>query len=430
MDSGIAAWMLMATCLVFLLVPAIAFFYGGMVRSKSVLNMLTLSISAAAITVLIWVLWGWSIGFGGKDIGGIFGDPGSGFLLRDVVTSKGGVFNAVDVPNVSFPQTLAVVFQLGLAMFAVAIISGALAERVKVGTWMLFVVLWITFDYAPLAHMVWNGGILSPDGAISQALGVASHDLAGGSVIQINAAVAALVIVLIIGKRRGFNRASIRPHNVPLVVLGAFLLWFGWFGLTSGSAGGTGSAGYTLISTMIAAAAGIFGWLVTEKLRTGYLSTTGAVSGLLAGLVGVSPAADVISPLWALVLGLIVGVVCCFAAGWKHKLNFDDSLDVIGINGIAGVIGVLFVGFGAAGTGLLAGGGLTGFKQLLVQLIMILIVVLYSAVVTAVIAFALERLFGWRITEAEEIVGADLANQGERAYDFSVTKSSIFKGVK
>lgn len=428
MDTGNAAWMLMSASLVFLMTPGVAFFYGGMVRAKAILNMLMLSVAAMAVTGVIWTLWGWSIAYAGSDIGGIFGDPSTGFLLRDTMVAKDGVFTSVDLKDATYPHSIDVAFQVTFAMITVALITGALAERIKFSTWMIFVALWITFDYAPMAHMVWNGGLLSADGAISQAIGAQAHDFAGGTVVHINAAVAALVIVMIIGRRKGFGTTPLKPHNVPFVMLGAFLLWFGWFGFNAGSAfGANGTAGYTWVSTTIAASAATLGWAVTEKIRTGHYTAIGAASGMVAGLVAITPAADVVSPLWAMVLGAIAGIVCCFAVGLKFKLGIDDSLDVVGVHGVGGFVGTLLIGFFGEGTGLLAGGN---GKQLLVQLVIALVAILYSAVITAIIAFVLEKTIGWRVSEEEEVAGVDISDQGERAYDFAGTASSILKGMK
>jgi len=244
-DSGNTAWILTSASLVFLMTPGVAFFYGGMVRAKAVLNMLMLEAAALSVTMIIWTLWGWSIAYAGSDIGGIFGDPASGFLLKDSMVAQDGVFTATGLNGNNYPVSVDVAFQVAFAMITVGLICGAIAERVKYSTWMIFVALWVTFDYAPMAHMVWNGGLLSADGAISKAIGAAAHDFAGGTVVHINAAVAALIIVLIIGKRKGFGTQPFRPHNVPFVMLGAFLLWFGWFGFNAGSAfAANGTAGY------------------------------------------------------------------------------------------------------------------------------------------------------------------------------------------
>lgn len=427
-DSGNTAWILTSASLVFLMTPGVAFFYGGMVRAKAVLNMLMLEAAALSVTMIIWTLWGWSIAYAGSDIGGIFGDPASGFLLKDSMVAQDGVFTATGLNGNNYPVSVDVAFQVAFAMITVGLICGAIAERVKYSTWMIFVALWVTFDYAPMAHMVWNGGLLSADGAISKAIGAAAHDFAGGTVVHINAAVAALVIVLIIGKRKGFGTQPFRPHNVPFVMLGAFLLWFGWFGFNAGSAfAANGTAGYAWMSTTAATAAAMLAWGFTEKIRTGHYTAIGAASGIVAGLVAITPAADVVSPLWAMVIGAIAGVLCCFACGLKFKLGYDDSLDVVGVHGVGGLTGTVLIGFFGEGTGLLAG---SDWRQLAVQVIIALCAMLYSGVVTAIIAFALEKTIGWRVTEAQEVGGIDLADQGERAYDFAGTASSVLKEVR
>ena len=413
-DSGNTAWILTSASLVFLMTPGVAFFYGGMVRAKAVLNMLMLEAAALSVTMIIWTLWGWSIAYAGSDIGGIFGDPASGFLLKDSMVAQDGVFTATGLNGNNYPVSVDVAFQVAFAMITVGLICGAIAERVKYSTWMIFVALWVTFDYAPMAHMVWNGGLLSADGAISKAIGAAAHDFAGGTVVHINAAVAALIIVLIIGKRKGFGTQPFRPHNVPFVMLGAFLLWFGWFGFNAGSA-------------FAATAAAMLSWGFTEKIRSGHYTAMGAASGMVAGLVAITPAADVVSPLWAIVMGAIAGVLTCLACGLKFKFGYDDSLDVVGVHGVGGFTGTILIGFFGEGTGLLAGGD---WKQLVVQLVIALVAILYSAVITAIIAFALEKTIGWRVTEAQEVGGIDLADQGERAYDFAGTASSVLKEVK
>ena len=339
MDSGNTAWMLTSAALVFLMTPGVAFFYGGMVRAKAVLNMLMLSAAALSVTAVVWTLWGWSIAYAGSSIGGIFGDPATGFLLKDTMVFDAGTrqYTAAGLAanGNKYPSSVDVSFQVTFAMITVALICGAIAERVKYSTWMLFVALWVTFDYAPMAHMVWNNGLLSAKGPISTAIGAAAHDFAGGTVVHINAAMAALIIVLIIGKRKGFGTQPIRPHNVPFVMLGAFLLWFGWFGFNAGSAfAANGTAGYAWMSTTAATAAAMLAWGFTEKIRTGHYTAIGAASGIVAGLVAITPAADVVSPLWAMVIGAIAGVLCCFACGLKFKLGYDDSLDVVGVHGV------------------------------------------------------------------------------------------------
>lgn len=428
LDSGNTAWILTCACLVFLMTPGVALFYGGMVRAKAVLNMLIMEAAALSVTMIIWGLWGWSIAYAGNSIGGIFGDPATGFLLRDTMVAQDGVFTSAANNSNNYPVSVDVAFQSAFAMITVALICGAIAERVKYSTWMIFVALWITFDYAPMAHMVWNGGLLSADGPISQALGAQAHDFAGGTVVHINAAVAALIIVLIIGKRKGFGTEPMRPHNVPFVMLGAFLLWFGWFGFNAGSAfAANGTAGYAWVSTSLAAAAAMLAWGFTEKIRTGHYTAMGAASGIVAGLVAITPAADVVSPIWAIVLGAIAGVVTCLACSLKFKLGYDDSLDVVGVHGVGGLVGTVLLGFFMEGTGLFYSGK---WNQLGVQVIIALIAIAFSAVITTIIAFALEKTIGWRVTQAQEVAGIDLADQGERAYDFAGTASSVIREMK
>ncbi|RBP97890.1 ammonium transporter [Bifidobacterium aemilianum] len=424
MDTGNAAWMLMAATLVFVMTPGIALFYGGMVRAKSVLNMLMLSAGALAVTAIVWTLWGWSIAFAGDDIGGIFGDPAKGFLLKDAIVSNNGVFTAADSSG-NYPANINIAFQAALAMFAVALISGALAERIRYSSWMLFVVLWITFVYAPLAHMTWNGGLLSATGAISQAIGAPIRDFAGGSVIQVNAAIAALVIVLVIGTRKDFGKQLPRPHNVPLVLIGAFLLWFGWFGFTGGSAlAANGTAGYVWMSTAISGAAGMLAWGFTEKIRSGHYTAVGAASGIISGLAAITPGANVVSPLWALVIGAIAGLLACLACGMKNRFGYDDSLDVVAVQGVSALLGIVLVGVFAEGTGLVFG----GWRQLLAQVCLAVVTLLYSGALTALIAFVLEKTIGWRVSDADELRGMDLIDQGEQAYDFARLPSLLLAG--
>ncbi|MDR2508728.1 MAG: ammonium transporter [Candidatus Ancillula sp.] len=422
--------MLTAASFVFLMTPAVAFFYGGMCRSKSILNMLMLSTGAMVVVAVIWPLWGWSIAYGTEDVAGIFNNPFESFLLSGVIESDGGVFTSIPAENAAaYASSIDVAFQITFAMITVALISGAIAERVKFSTWMVFVSLWITLVYSPVAHMVWGGGLLSSaqNSLTSLIFGgfgtgddftanVAPHDFAGGTVVHINAGIAALVIVLIIGKRKGFTKEPTRPHNVPFVMLGAFLLWFGWFGFNAGSAfGANGTAGYAWVSTTAATGAAALGWLITERLRYGKFTSLGAASGIVAGLVAITPAADVVSPGFALLLGVIAGAICCLAVGLKYKFQFDDSLDVVGVHFTGGLIGTIAIGFFAVDTGLLYSGSV---NQLLAQVIVTLVTIIYSMVVTAIIAFILERTVGWRISKGDEMAGIDYADHGETAYDF------------
>lgn len=425
------AWMLVAASFVFLMTPAVSLFYGGMCRSKSVLNMLMMSAGALIVVAMIWPLWGWSLAYGTQDIGGIINSPTESFLLNNVIASVDGVWTAIagDSPS-QYASTIDVAFQVTFAMITVALISGALAERVKFSAWILFVAIWITFVYCPMAHMVWGGGILSDaQNSITSLIfggqnasnvwvaNVSPHDFAGGTVVHINAGMAALVTILIIGKRKGFGKEPMRPHNLPMVMLGAFLLWFGWFGFNAGSAfGSNGVAGYTWVSTSAATGAAAFAWLITEKIRDGKFTSLGAASGMVAGLVAITPAADVVSPGFAMLIGAAAGFLCCLAIGLKYKLGYDDSLDVVGVHFVGGVVGTVLIGFFAADTGLVYGGGI---EQLLAQLIVTAVAILYCGVVTSIISFIIDRTIGFRIHEEGEVSGIDYADHGETAYDYA-----------
>lgn len=485
-------WALLAGALVFIITPGIALFYGGRERATSMVNMMMLSAGAIAVTTLVWTLWGWSLAFAGKDMaGGVIGDPLSGLLFRDSMVADHGVFTSMDA-NSGLSGGIPAAFRLACAVVAVALITGALAGRVRYAIWLIFVAVWITLVFAPLAHMVCGGGLLSPNGAISQALGISVHDFAGGSILHIAAAVSAFAIVMIIGGHAHFplkrfvlhiknvahtsgnansgatnsrnpksrlsralwadvehakNAASEtvvspvatvtevaaestatqsavengvaarHPHNVPFVMLGVFLIWFGWLGLMIGSSAGVpGVAGYAWVSSTITSSASMLAWGVTERLHSGCFTALGAASGVMAGLAASAAAADVIAPLWALVLGVLSGVITSLVTHSRTFVRYDGALHVVSVNGVAALIGVLAVGLFADGSGLLAVGD---WHQLVAQLCLIGITVLYAGAVTAVLAFVLEKLFGWRISEAKERKGVDLVDQGERAYDFS-----------
>jgi Amt family ammonium transporter len=429
--AGNGAWMLVAASFVFLMTPAVAFFYGGMCRSKSILNMLMLSTGAIIVVAVIWPLWGWSIAYGDEDFFGIFNNPFEQFALNGVIKSQDGIFDAIQGTNEwAYAGTIDVAFQLTFAIISVALISGAIAERIKFSTWLIFVGLWTTFVYCPIAHMVWGGGLLSnSENSIAAMIfgtfrnasndvvaNVAPHDFAGGTVVHINAGIAALMIVNIIGNRKGFAKEPMRPHNLPFVMLGAFLLWFGWFGFNAGSAfAANGVAGYAWVSTSAATGGAALAWLITERIRDKKFTSLGAASGIVAGLVAITPAADVVSPVFAIVIGALAGVGCCLAIGLKYKLKYDDSLDVIGVHFVGGLIGTITIGLFAVDAGLVNGGG---FNQLVIQIIISVIAILYSGVVTGIIAFVLHKTIGWRIAEEDEISGIDFADHGETAYDF------------
>ena len=413
LDSGVSAWMLVSASLVLLMTPGLALFYGGMVRGKSVLNMMMMSFSAIAVVGVVYVLWGWSMSYG-PTIGGIFGNPfdqfglGGGFDPISWVDEEAGTY---------FPTMVDVGFQATFAIITVALISGAIADRVKFSTWVVFSAIWVTLAYFPMAHMVWSGGLLSEDGPFNFG-GASPIDFAGGTVVHINAGVAALVLALLVGRRKGFGKEPMRPHNLPLVMLGAALLWFGWFGFNGGSAYTSGDdAGLAWVNTTTATCAAILGWLLVERLRDGTPTSLGAASGVVAGLVAITPAAGDVTPVGSIFVGLVAGVVSAFAVGLKFKLGFDDSLDVVGIHLVAGLWGTLSLGLFASETGMFYGGFAVGAAQLAIQAIIALIAIVFSAAVTLVIGVLLKTTMGWRITRDQEIDGIDLAVHGETAYE-------------
>jgi len=422
LDAGNTAWMLVSASLVLLMTPGLAFFYGGMVRSKSVLNMMMMSFGAMAVIGVVYVLWGWSMSYG-TSVGGLFGNPFEQFALKGVFESTPDGY--VYAMSEGLPVIVDVGFQVTFAIITVALISGAIADRVKFGTWLTFTGLWVTLSYFPMAHMVWGGGLLSGDGPFASI--AEPIDFAGGTVVHINAGAAALVLALVVGKRKGFGKEPMRPHNLPFVMLGAALLWFGWFGFNAGSAyGATGDAGLAWVNTTTATAAAIIGWLATEKIRDGHATSLGAASGVVAGLVAITPAAGSLSPLGSILLGVVAGVLSALAVGLKYKWGYDDSLDVVGVHLVAGLWGTVGIGFLATESGLFYGGG---FNQLAVQVIIALVAVAFSLVVTAVIALALKATLGWRVSEDAEVGGIDLSSHGETAYEF-IQQGSVIKEVR
>ncbi len=421
LDTGATAWMLTSASLVLLMTPGLAFFYGGMVRGKSVLNMMMMSFGAIAVTAVIYVLWGWSMSYG-ADVGGIFGNPFEQFALNGAIYDEAGEFL---IDDYGVPGIVGVGFQATFAIITVALISGAIADRVRYGTWLVFVALWVTFAYFPMAHMVWGGGLLSGDGPFASI--AAPIDFAGGTVVHINAGAAALVLALVVGKRKGFGTEPMRPHSLPLVMLGAALLWFGWFGFNAGSAfTSDGFAGLAWVNTTTATAAAILGWLLVEKLRDGSATSLGAASGVVAGLVAITPAAGSVSPFGSIFIGALAGVFAAYAVGLKYRLGFDDSLDVVGVHLVAGLWGTLAIGFFATESGLFYGGGV---NQLAVQAIIAVVAIVFSVLVTYVLALVLKAVGGWRVSEEDEVGGIDLAVHGETAYE-TIQSGSVIKEVR
>ncbi|MEN5073936.1 ammonium transporter [Isoptericola cucumis] len=421
LDTGATAWMLMSASLVLLMTPGLALFYGGMVRGKSVLNMMMMSFGAMAVVGVVYVLWGWSMSYG-ADVGGIVGNPFDQFGLSGAIYDASGEFL---IDDFGVPGIVGVGFQATFAIITVALISGAIADRARFGTWMVFVALWVTLCYFPMAHMVWGGGLLSGDGPFASI--ATPIDFAGGTVVHINAGVAALVLALVVGRRKGFGAEPMRPHNLPLVMLGAALLWFGWFGFNGGSAfTADGFAGLAWVNTTVATAAAVLGWLVVEKLRDGSATSLGAASGVVAGLVAITPAAGSVSPVGSIAVGAVAGVLSAFAVGLKYRFGYDDSLDVVGVHLVSGLWGTVAIGFLATETGLFYGGGL---NQLAVQVIIAVVAVVFSAVVTYVIAIALKAVMGWRVSEEAEVAGIDLAVHSETAYE-TIQQGSVAKEIR
>lgn len=409
LDTGATAWMLISASLVLLMTPGLALFYGGMTRSKSVLNMMMMSFGAMALVGVIYVLWGWSMSYG-SDVAGILGNPFDQFGLSGTIYDEAGEFV---IDDYGVPAVVGVAFQSTFAIITTALISGAIADRTKFSTWMVFAGLWATLSYFPMSHMVWGGGLLSADGPFG---GIAAPiDFAGGTVVHINAGIAGLVLALVVGRRKGFGKVPMRPHSLPLVMLGAALLWFGWFGFNAGSAfTADGVAGLAWVNTTTATAAAVLGWLLVEKLRDGHATSLGAASGVVAGLVAITPAAGALDPVGSIALGAVAGALSALAVGLKFKLGYDDSLDVVGVHLVSGLWGTVGIGFLATETGLLYGGGA---NQLVVQVLIAVVAMVYSGVITGIIAVALKATMGWRVAEDVEVGGIDQAEHGESAYE-------------
>ncbi|WP_062076525.1 ammonium transporter [Demequina globuliformis] len=409
MDSGNIAWLLTSASLVLLMTPALALFYGGMSRGKSVLNMMMMSFGAMGVGVLAWITFGYSIS-AGDTMNDIIGDPFYDFGLADTMASG----DAMGIISAGFGATFAII--------TVALISGSVADRMKFSAWLLFAFLWVIFVYSPVSHWVWGDGfaaLLGPDGPLFESL-PGPYDFAGGTVVHINAGVAGLVLALLLGVRKGFGKEPMRPHNLPFVMLGAALLWFGWFGFNAGSAfAADGFAATAWVNTTIAAGIGILGWLVVEKIRDGKATSLGAASGVVAGLVAITPACASVDAFGAAIIGLLAGVLSALAVGLKYKFGYDDSLDVVGVHLVSGLWGTLAIGLIANGTingdaGLFYGGGIS---LLGVQAAAAAVTIVYSAIATLIIGLALKYTIGLRVSEEVEITGIDLAEHGETAYE-------------
>ncbi|MGY1499939.1 ammonium transporter [Streptomyces sp. QTS52] len=416
MDTGSTAWMLASTALVCLMVPGLALFYGGMVAAKSVLNMIMMTFGSVALVGCIWVVYGFSAAFGDSIGGaGLLGDVSEFFGMSGVIA---------DDPKAVIPLSVFAAFQALFAALTAALICGAISDRIKFGAWMAFTGIWVTLVYLPVAHWVFafdgkgvvGGWIVNKLGAI---------DYAGGTAVHINSGAAALAVILVLGRRIGWQKAGgqERPHNLPLVMLGAGLLWFGWFGFNGGSALSSGNAASVVVlNTFTATCSAMLGWLLVEKVRDGHSTTLGAASGAIAGLVAITPSCGAVSPVGALALGAVGGAVCALAVGLKYKFGYDDSLDVVGIHLVGGLTGTLLVGVLATSDapngidGLLYGGG---FSLLGKQAVGAFAVLAYSFTVTWLIAKALDRTMGLRVRPEVEQEGVDVHLHAESAYDLT-----------
>jgi len=416
MDQGYTAFLLICAALVLLMTPGLAFFYGGLVKAKSVISMMMMSFGALGLIGVLWVLYGYAITFSNAGVGNFVGIDGIIGIDLDEIGLAGVYAEAAD-PSGAFPLIAFAAFQATFAIIAVALISGAIADRAKFGAWMVFAGVWATIVYFPVASWVFNF-TLGDDGAVVDggwiAYTVGAIDFAGGTAVHINAGAAALALALVLGKRVGFAKGAHIPHNPPFVLLGAGLLWFGWFGFNAGSElAADGIAAIAFLNTIAAPAAAILGWLVVEKIKDGKPTSVGAASGAVAGLVAITPACASLTPGWAILLGIIAGVVCALAIDLKFKLGFDDSLDVVGIHLVGGLIGTLYIGFFGTGVGLFVG---ADASQLGKQAIAAFSVLVYSFVITYAIGWIIQNTMGFRVKNEDEVAGIDTVVHGEEGY--------------
>ena len=402
-DAGDTAFVLICSALVMFMTPGLALFYGGMVRNKNVLGTIMQSFVVIGLVTVIWVLWGYSIAFG-PDVEGIFGS-------LDWIGLKGvGLLPSPDYAG-TIPHTAFMIFQGMFAIITPALITGAFAERMKFSTLLVFVLLWSTLVYSPLAHWVWGGGWLGNIGAL---------DFAGGTVVHISSGVSALAAVLLISKRKGYGKEKFIPHNLPMTITGAAILWFGWFGFNAGSAlGSNGLAAGAFVTTQVAAAAAALAWMLVEWLHRDKPTTLGAASGAVAGLVAITPAAGFVGPLSALVIGALAGIICYGGVLAKSKLGYDDSLDVVGIHGLGGTWGALATGLFASkavnpdgADGLFFGNP----GQLWIQFLSVLVTCTFAFVMSVAILKILDWTMGLKVTDEEEIIGLDTTQHSETAY--------------
>jgi len=420
LNGGDTAWMLASTALVLLMTPGLAFFYGGMVRTKSALNMMMMSMITIGIVSVLWVIYGFELAFGHSADSPWYGGIGLSGLGSQVdeLTNNGGVY--------PIPVLVFAAFQLMFAIITPALISGAIADRAKFTSWAIFVAIWSTVVYFPVAHWVFAfgnkvGDVVTSTGYLA---GKGVQDFAGGTAVHINAGAAGLALAIVLGKRIGWRKESMRPHSLPLVMLGAGLLWFGWFGFNAGSSlAANGIAGLAFMNTQVATAGAVLGWLLVEKVRNGHATSLGAASGVVAGLVAITPACAFVAPWAAVVIGFISGILCSLAVSIKYKLGFDDSLDVVGVHLVGGIWGSLSIGlFGTSVVnsigldGILYGGGTA---LLMKQLLGVGLVFAYSFLATLIIGYAIEKTIGFRVSREVEIEGIDLKEHAESAYELA-----------
>ncbi len=407
MDKGDVSFMIFSTVMVlFMILPGLALFYGGLVRTKNMLSVLTQTTMITALVMVVWVLYGYSFAFGGGT-SPWWGGTGKLFLAGVTMDSMAATFT----DGVVIPEFVFIAFQMTFAAITPALIIGAFAERIKFSAVMVFTLLWVTFSYFPIAHMVWDGaGYIFNLGAL---------DFAGGTVVHINAGVAALVGAIVLGKRKGYGKDMMAPHSMTLTLVGASILWVGWFGFNAGSnLEANGGAGLAMINTFTATAGAILGWTIVEGLIRGKVSLLGAASGMIAGLVAVTPAAGSIGPVGAIVLGALASIVCFyFVTVIKNKFGYDDSLDVFGIHGVGGIIGAVGTGiFTAPSLGGVGGDDFDMIGQTLIQIQAVGITVIWTAVVSFVLFKVIDMTIGLRVSEEDEVMGLDLATHGEAAY--------------
>ena len=421
MDQGNTAFVLISAALVLLMTPGLAFFYGGMVKAKSVVSMMMLSFGSLGLIAVLWVLYGYAIAFSNGGTSTFVGIDGWFGIDTSFLGLTSQVADAAK-PAGAFPSMAFVAFQATFAIITVALISGAIADRAKFGAWMIFAGVWATVVYFPVANWVFNftlaDGKVVDGGWIVHDLGVI--DFAGGTAVHINAGAAGLALAIVLGKRFGFSKGITQPHNVPLTLLGVALLWFGWFGFNAGSElAADGIASIAFINTLAAPAAAMLGWILIEKIKHGKATSIGAGSGAIAGLVAITPACASLDPVYAILLGLIAGALCALAVDLKFSFGFDDSLDVVGIHLVGGIVGTLWIGIFGNGVGAAFG---YGWHQFGAQAIGAGAVLIYSFVLALIIGFVIEKTIGFRVKAQDEIAGIDTVVHGEEAYAFGADR--------